>query len=113
MATTRDLSRRAFLRASIGIAGVGLLAACAPQPPATAPTAAATPAGAPTPAAPAPTAAPAAKPTVAAGPTAAPTPVAAAPKPAEKVGRNLIGKLEGQRLSEKGAERRPGQASGH
>ncbi|MCC7368270.1 MAG: ABC transporter substrate-binding protein [Chloroflexi bacterium] len=105
------MSRRELLQLGFGMAGVGLLAACAPQSPA-APTAApAKPAEAPKPAAPAPapaaptmaaaaapTQAPAAaKPAADAKPTAAPAPAApAAAKPAEpKLGAQLVGKLEG------------------
>jgi peptide/nickel transport system substrate-binding protein len=97
MVTKRGLSRREFLGAGLGGVGLGLLSACAPQAPAPAPTAApakpaeaAKPAAAPT-SAPA-AAAPAAKPAEAAKP-AAPAPAAA--KPEEKIGRSLIGNLEG------------------
>jgi peptide/nickel transport system substrate-binding protein len=99
MASKRGLSRREFLHAGVGAMGLGLLAACAPQAPAPAPTAApAKPAEAPKPAeaakpaAAAPTAAPAAKPAEAAKP-AAPAPAAKAEKP--QLGSQLIGKLEG------------------
>ena len=102
----RGVSRRTALQGALGTLGVGLLAACAPQAPA--------PAAAPAkptesaPAKPAEAAKPAAP--AAAAPTAAPTAPAAAPKPAEaskptaqaasgkpeeKLGRNLIGKIEG------------------
>ncbi|MCC6175789.1 MAG: ABC transporter substrate-binding protein [Chloroflexi bacterium] len=95
---------------------MGLLSACAPEPPARATTA---PAQAPTQVAAAPTSAPAAKPTTAAAPTtAAPAKPAATPvpapaqataaqpaaaKPAAKsgelpIGRQLVGKLEGPTL---------------
>ncbi|MCC6179755.1 MAG: ABC transporter substrate-binding protein [Chloroflexi bacterium] len=111
MASERGVSRRAFLRAGIGVAGVSLLAACAPQAPATKPAeskpaeskpaatkpAETKPAEAAKPAAPA-TTAPAAKPTAAAAakPAEAAKPAAqAAPKPGEKLGANLIGKVEG------------------
>jgi len=76
MTTATKLSRRTFLRATAGVAGLGLAAACAPIAPPAAPTAA--------PAAPAPTAKPIAP--VAQAPTQAPAaaaptaaPVAAAP----------------------------------
>jgi len=101
MATKRGLSRRDLLSASIGIAGMGLLSACVPQVPAAAPTPAARPMDTPVPAAPAgsvPTATTAATPAEASKPTAAATPAAAAPKADEKVGRNLIGKLEGPEI---------------
>jgi peptide/nickel transport system substrate-binding protein len=109
MATERGLSRRSFLRLGlIGVGGVGLLAACAPQAPATKPAEA--PPAAPTAAAPAATSAPAA-----AAPTTAPAkpaeakpevkPTGAAAKPeakpaaaAEKPGRHMIGKLEGPEI---------------
>ena len=91
MATVHGLSRRTFLRLSlIGFGGIGLVAACAPQPPATKPAEAPPPAATQPPAAAAPpTAAPAPpkpaeapKPAADAKPTAAPA--AAAPaKPAE------------------------------
>ncbi len=85
MGTKRGLSRRGFLRAGVGglvgVVGMSLLAACAPQTPA-----------------PPPTAAPA-KPEEAAKPAEAAklAPPAAPPKPAEapKLGAQLIGKLEG------------------
>ena len=109
------MSRRALLRTGtgvlVGISGVSLLAACAPSAPATKPAESkpaepakpAAPAATTAPAAPAATAAPAAaKPAEAAKPaapaaTAAP---AAAAKPAAKaeepkIGKQLIGKLEG------------------
>ncbi|MCC7369204.1 MAG: ABC transporter substrate-binding protein [Chloroflexi bacterium] len=115
MAMMHGLNRRAFLRLSaFAVGGVSLLAACAPQAPATKPAEAPKPADAPKPAATqapaapaaAPTAAPAAaaKPAEAAKPAAQPAaqPAAAAKpdaKPAaaggEKIGRHLIGKLEG------------------
>src|SRR5215203_1632027 len=109
MSTTSGLSRRALFRAGLGVVGVGLLAACAPQAP-TSPTATpAKPAEAPKPteaakpAAPVPAAtqAPAAaKPAEAPKPAEAAKPAGAAPaaagKPAEpKLGSQLIGKLEG------------------
>src|SRR5918994_1275051 len=86
MATSPGVSRRAFLTGTIGVFGLGLMAACAPA----APSAPAKPAEPAKPAAPAATAAPAApaKPAEAAKP-------AAAAKPEEKIGRNLIGKIEG------------------
>lgn len=69
MMANSGVSRRTFLRASVGVFGLSLLAACAPQ-------------------------APAAKPAEAAKP-AAPKPAAAAAKPDDKIGRHLIGQLEG------------------
>ncbi len=101
MATNRGLSRRHFLRAGLSVVGVGVLAACAPQPPAAKPET--KPAEAPKPAATAAPAAPAAKPAEAPKPAeakpAAPAKPAEAAKPApaaaEKPGRHLIGKLEG------------------
>jgi peptide/nickel transport system substrate-binding protein len=114
MTMQHGLSRRTFLRLSaLGLGGVGLLAACAPQPPAAKPAEVPPPAATQSaPAAAAPTAAPAAttapaaaapaKPAEAAKPAAAaPTAAPAAPaKPAAKadepkIGRHLIGKLEG------------------
>ena len=111
MARQRGVSRREFMRTGlVGLAGVSLLAACAPQAPAAKPTDAPAPkpaaetkptvAGA-APAAPATTVA--AKPAEAAptAPAAQPTTAAAKPdaKPAaggvEKPGRHMIGKLEG------------------
>jgi len=100
MTTPHDPSRRSFLRASLGVVGVSLLAACAPAPPAAKPTEAAKPA------APAATAAPAAAattaPAAAAKPAEAAKPAAAAPaaaaKPDEKLGAQLIGKWEGPEL---------------
>jgi peptide/nickel transport system substrate-binding protein len=105
MSTVRGLSRRGFLRVGLGVAGVGLLSACAPSAPATKPAPAAT-------AAPAATTAPAAaKPAEAAKPAApaATTAPAAAAKPAEaakpaagkpesKLGAQLVGKVEGPEL---------------
>ena len=107
MGTESRISRRALVqRALFGLAGFGLLAACAPAAPAAKPTEApaapakpaeaARPAEAAKPAAAAP-AAPAAAPTVA--PAAAAKPAEAA-KPAAKApdanpGRQYIGKLEG------------------
>jgi peptide/nickel transport system substrate-binding protein len=110
---TRRMSRRELFGLGAVWSAVGLLAACAPQAPApAAPAATAAPAAAP----PAPTSVPA-KPAeapqpaavapkpVAAAPTAAPAPkpaaeapkptAAPAAKPEEKLGRHLIGKLEG------------------
>src|SRR5438067_1578517 len=112
MATSPGVSRRAFLTGTVGVFGLGLLAACAPQAPSAAPTAApaakpteaakpAAPAATTAPAAPAATTAPAAPaaaaPAAAAKPTDAAKPAApaAAAKPDEKIGRNLIGKIEG------------------
>src|SRR5688572_13454301 len=110
MATSPGVSRRAFLTGTIGVVGVGLLAACAPAAPSTPtkPAEPAKPAEAAKPAAPAAAApakpAEAPKPAEAAKPAA---PAAAAPakpaeaakpaagKPEEKIGRNLIGKIEG------------------
>ncbi len=100
MAMERGLSRRAFIRVGVGMAGVGLLAACAPQPPATKPEPAkpagdAKPATEAKPAAAAPTQAPAAaKPAEAAKPAAQP----ASGKPEEKLGAQLIGKIEGPEI---------------
>ena len=111
MAMVHGLTRRTFLRlGAIGFGGVGLLAACAPQPPAAKPAEAPPPAATQPPAAATPpTAAPAAKPAEAAKPAAEAKPTAApaaAAKPAEaakpaagaaaeKPGRHMIGKLEG------------------
>ncbi len=90
MATKRGPTRRKFLHAGLSVVGVGLLAACAPPAPA-APTTAPKAAEAPKPtAAPA---APAAKPAEAAKPTAA-----APAKPEERIGRSLIGKMEGPEI---------------
>src|SRR5215213_2419643 len=112
MTASHDRSRRAFLRAGLGVFGLGLLAACAPQPPATKPAeskpAEAPKAEAPKPAEaakPAPAAAQPTAPPAAAAP-AATAPAAAAPKPAaqaaakpdEKIGRQLIGQLEGPEI---------------
>ncbi|MCC7369642.1 MAG: ABC transporter substrate-binding protein [Chloroflexi bacterium] len=115
------VSRRGFLRVGLSIAGVGLLAACAPAAPATkpaetkpaapaattapaAPAAAAKPTEAPKPAVAAPTAAPAAaaKPAEATKPAAAPA--AASGKPESKLGAQLVGKIEGPEIQE---SRRP------
>jgi peptide/nickel transport system substrate-binding protein len=111
MATSHDLTRRAFLRASVSVFGLSLLAACAPQPPAAKPDA--KPTEPAKPAAPAPTAAPAAKPAAeskpaapaAPAPTTAPaakpaaeTKPAAAAKPDDKIGKHLIGELEGPEI---------------
>jgi peptide/nickel transport system substrate-binding protein len=104
-----DLSRRSFLRATLGVVGVSLLAACAPAAPAAKPADAPKPGEAAKPAAPAATSAPAAAATTsaaakpaeaakpAAGATASP---AAAAKPAgdQKLGAALIGKWEGPEL---------------
>jgi ABC-type transport system substrate-binding protein len=91
MAMKRGLSRREFLRAGGGAMGLGLLAACAPQPPAPSPTAA--------PAKPA----EAAKPAATTAPAAPAATTAPAAKPAAKVdetrpGKHLIGKLEGPEI---------------
>ncbi|MCC7369643.1 MAG: ABC transporter substrate-binding protein [Chloroflexi bacterium] len=105
------LTRRGFLRVGLSVAGVSLLAACAPAAPATkpaetkpaapaattapaAPAAAAKPTEAAKPAAAAPAAA--AKPTEAAKPAAAPP--AASGKPEAKLGSQLIGKVEGPEI---------------
>jgi len=108
MATKPNVSRRAFLRAGIGVASLGLLGACAPQPPPPAATSApakpaattAPAAGVPSqPTAPAPAATTA--PAATAAPVAAkpaeskPAPAAPAAKPDQKLGSQLIGKLEG------------------
>ena len=115
MALAHGLTRRSFLRLGmIGFGGVGLLAACAPQAPAAKPAEAPPPAAtqaAPAAAAAPPTAAPAAAAPATAAPAAAPAKpaeakptAAAAAKPdakpaaaasAEKIGRHMIGKLEG------------------
>jgi peptide/nickel transport system substrate-binding protein len=104
MATQPGLTRRDFLRASaLTLAGVSLLSACAPAAPATKPAESkpvdAKPAEAAKPAAAAPTTAPAAaaKPAEAPKPAEAAKPAApaAAAKPTEKIGKELIGKLEG------------------
>ena len=95
MAMQRGLSRREFLNVTIGAVGVGLLAACAPQAPAAKPDS--PPAEVPKPAAPAATSAPAQQ-AAPATPAAAVAPAGAAPaaaKPTEKIGKELIGKLEG------------------
>jgi len=104
MGIDEGLSRRTFLRVGLGVAGVSLLAACAPTPPATKPaepakpaapaatTAPAKPAEAAKPAAPAATTAPAA----AAKPAEAAKP--AAGKPEAKLGAQLIGKIEGPEI---------------
>src|SRR3954453_9216919 len=90
MATKHGLSRRELFRAGVGVVGVGLLAACAPQAPSSPTPAPAKPTEAPKPAEAAKPAAPAA--TTAPAATAAPAPA----KPAEpKLGAQLIGKLEG------------------
>jgi peptide/nickel transport system substrate-binding protein len=88
------LSRRGFLRLGLGVAGVSLLAACAPSAPATKPAEPAKPAEAAKPAAPAATTAPAA----AAKPAEAAKPAAAAGKPEAKLGANLIFKVEGAEI---------------
>ena len=105
MGIDEGLSRRTFLRVGLGVAGVSLLAACAPTPPA------AKPAEPAKPAAPAATTAPAkpaeaAKPAADANPTAAPAAAAkpaeaakpAAGKPEAKLGAQLIGKIEGPEI---------------
>ena len=102
MSANHDLSRRAFLRAGLGVFGLGLMAACAPQPPAAKP-AETKPADAPKADAPKPAEAakpaPAAPAPAAGPPTAAPGAAAAKPasaaKPAEGIGKHLIGQLEG------------------
>ena len=110
MATKRGPSRRVFLKVTVSAVGVGVLAACAPQPPAAKPDA--RPADAPKPAAPAATAAPAAAPvqpaaTAAAAPAASKPAEAAKPavpaapaaaKPSDKIGKELIGTLEGPEI---------------
>jgi peptide/nickel transport system substrate-binding protein len=99
MTAKSGVSRRSFLVVGSTTVGVSLLAACSPAAPTPAPTAApAKPAEAPKPAE-------AAKPAAPAAPaqTTAPAPAAAKPaeaakpagKPEEKIGRNLIGKVEG------------------
>jgi ABC-type transport system substrate-binding protein len=107
MGRQQKLSRRALLRAGsviiVGASGVSLLAACAPAAPAAKPTEVAKPAEAAKPAAPAATTAPAAAapaapaattaPAAAAKPSEAPKPAAKAEEP--KLGKQLIGKLEG------------------
>ena len=117
MAITEGLSRRVFLRVGLGMAGVSLLAACAPAAPATKPaetkpaapaatTAPAKPAEAAKPAAPAadakPTAAPAAAKPAPAAPAAAAKPAEAAKpaagKPEAKLGAQLVGKIEGPEI---------------
>ena len=110
MTALDGLTRRTFLRAGLGVFGVSLLAACAPQAPATkpaepakpaAPAATTTPAAAPAqPAAPAATAAPVAAPAQPAAETkpAAPAKPAAAAKPDDKIGKHLIGQLEGPEI---------------
>src|SRR5688500_14223922 len=113
MVENSGVARRTFLRASVGVFGLSLLAACAPQAPASKPAEPAKPAEAPKPAAAAQpaaatqppdaatqaaaaaaTPAAAAQPAEAANP-AAPKPAAAAVKPDDKIGRHLIGQLEG------------------
>ncbi|MFN8524083.1 MAG: ABC transporter substrate-binding protein [Chloroflexota bacterium] len=113
MAASYRLSRRMLVFQGLGVAGVSLVAACAPQP-----------AAPPTPARPAtepakPTAAPAAAAPTAA-PAAAPTSAPAAAKPAEakpaeakpagkpdaRLGAQLIGKIEGPEVL-KNARRPP------
>ena len=115
MAMKPGLSRRDFLRTGLTFAGVGVLAACAPQAPTqpaattapaatsapaaaatTAPAAAAKPAEAAKPAAPAATTPPAA-PAAAAKPADAAKPAAAA-KPDAQLGSQLIGQLEGPEI---------------
>jgi peptide/nickel transport system substrate-binding protein len=113
MAALPVMSRRTFLHISLGLAGVGLLAACAPAAPAAKPAEKAPEAAKP--AAPAATtaAAVAAKPADAAKPAEAakPTAVPAAAKPADaakpaaagkpgepKLGAQLIGKWEGPEI---------------
>ncbi|MFN8523534.1 MAG: ABC transporter substrate-binding protein [Chloroflexota bacterium] len=90
MESPRGTSRRDFFAYSFGAAGMGLLAACSPQTsppkPEGKPTDAAKPAAPATPAAPA-----AAKPADGAKP-------AAAAKTEEKIGKQLIGKLEGPEI---------------
>jgi peptide/nickel transport system substrate-binding protein len=124
MTMTRGLSRRVFLRVGLGMAGVGLLSACAPAAPATKPAET-------KPAAPAATTAPAAaaKPTEAPKPTEAAKPAAAAPttapaaakpteaakpaasgKPESKLGAQLIGKIEGPELQESKRPAKLGEA---
>ena len=108
-----SVTRRTLLRAGLGAIGVTLLSACAPTAPTPKPES--KPAEPAKPAAPAqPTAAPAAAQPAAAAPTAAPKPAAearpaaaapaqpaapakpaAAAKPDDKIGKHLIGQLEG------------------
>jgi peptide/nickel transport system substrate-binding protein len=108
MSRQHRLSRRELIRlGAVGLASTSLLAACAPQAPTVSPTAApAQPAEAPKPTAPAATTAPAAAaPGATAAPAAkpatpAPTAAPAAAQPAAKaedakLGKALIGKLEG------------------
>jgi peptide/nickel transport system substrate-binding protein len=109
MVMSISLTRRTLLRAGLGVIGVSLLSACAPQAPATkpeskpaepakpaAPAEAATAAPAkPAAAAPAATA-PVAKPADAK--PAAPPQAAAATKPDDKIGKHLIGELEGPEI---------------
>jgi len=119
MVPNSGVSRRTFLRASVGVVGLSLMAACAPQAPATKPAEPARPAEAAKPAEvakpAAATQAPAAAtqaPAAAAKPAEAPKPAeaakpaapaaaaqakpaAAAVKPDDKIGRHLIGQLEG------------------
>jgi peptide/nickel transport system substrate-binding protein len=119
MEATHRLTRRTFLWTGLGAAGMGLVAACAPQAPTTKPES--KPAEPAKPAAPAPTSTPAqaapAKPTVPAAAAAAPTavpaakpaeakPAAPAPavaakpaaKPDDQIGKHLIGQLEGPEI---------------
>src|SRR5687768_12261155 len=86
MGSERSLTRRAFLHGGLGLAAVGLIAACTSAPPA--PPSSGAPAAPPAPAAPAP---------AAGAPAAAPA-AAAATKPEDKIGKNLIGKLEGPEI---------------
>ena len=113
MVAISGVTRRTFLRAGFGAIGLSLVAACAPQAPTpkpeTKPAEPAKPAAATEPAKPAattapaqpaaaaPTAAPAAKPAAEAKP-AAPAKPAAAAKPDEKIGRHLIGQMEGPEI---------------
>ncbi len=103
MAPLPGLSRRQFLRAGLSVAGITLLAACAPQAPAqpaatsapaatTAPAATAAPAAA-KPAESKPAEAKPAAPASTAAPAAAAKPAAA--KPDQQLGSQLIGQLEG------------------
>ncbi|MFN8525529.1 MAG: ABC transporter substrate-binding protein [Chloroflexota bacterium] len=102
MVVRRRFSRRALVRMSGGVflsaASVHLLAACSPQAPATKtearPTEAPKPAAAAAPATSAPAAAPA-QPAPAAAAPAQPAPAAAAKAEPPKIGKQLIGKLEG------------------
>src|SRR5689334_21484774 len=105
MAMERGLSRRAFLNVGVTVAGVGLLAACAPSaPPAAKPAdsgaAAPKPTEAAKPAAPAATTAPAAaaKPADAAKPATGAAPAAAGKPGDQKLGDQLIGKWEGPEI---------------